>query len=71
MRARQAAVEVASSGMTTASRTTLRDLIVARVEMGLSYEEIAEELGKPTGNAARMAIARALLRLAAELKHHS
>jgi RNA polymerase sigma-70 factor (ECF subfamily) len=48
-----------------------RDLIVARVEMGLSYEEIAEQLGKPTWNAARMAIARALLRLAAELKHPS
>jgi RNA polymerase sigma-70 factor (ECF subfamily) len=46
-----------------------RDLIVARVEVGLTYEEIAEALGKPSWNAARMAIARALLRLAEELKH--
>jgi RNA polymerase sigma factor (sigma-70 family) len=48
-----------------------RDLIVARVEMGLTYEEIAEALGKPSWNAARMAIARALLRLATELKQGS
>jgi RNA polymerase sigma factor (sigma-70 family) len=47
-----------------------RDLIVARVEMGLTYEEIAEALGRPSWNAARMAIARALLRLATELKRH-
>jgi RNA polymerase sigma-70 factor, ECF subfamily len=46
-----------------------RDLIVARVEVGLTYEEIAEALGKPSWNAARMATARALLRLADELKH--
>jgi RNA polymerase sigma-70 factor (ECF subfamily) len=45
-----------------------RDLIVARVEVGLTYEEIAEVLGKPSWNAARMATARALLRLAGELK---
>lgn len=46
-----------------------RDLIVARVELELTYEEMAEALGKPSWNAARMATARALLRLAAELKH--
>jgi RNA polymerase sigma-70 factor (ECF subfamily) len=46
-----------------------RDLIVARLEMGLTYEEMAEALGKPSWNAARMATARALLRLAEELKH--
>lgn len=45
-----------------------RHLIVARVEVGLTYEEIAEALGKPSWNAARMATARALLRLAEELK---
>jgi RNA polymerase sigma-70 factor (ECF subfamily) len=45
-----------------------RDLIVARVEVGLTYEEMAEALGKPSWNAARMATARALLRLAGELK---
>jgi RNA polymerase sigma-70 factor (ECF subfamily) len=45
-----------------------RDLIVARVEVGLTYEEMAEALGKPSWNAARMATARALLRLAEELQ---
>ena len=45
-----------------------RDLIVARVEVGLTYEEIAKALGKPSWNAARMAIARALVHLAEELK---
>jgi RNA polymerase sigma factor (sigma-70 family) len=45
-----------------------RDLIVARVEVGLTYEEMAELLGKPSWNAARMATARALLHLAEELR---
>jgi RNA polymerase sigma-70 factor (ECF subfamily) len=45
-----------------------RDLIVARLELGLTYEEIADALEKPSWNAARMATARALLRLAEELK---
>jgi RNA polymerase sigma-70 factor (ECF subfamily) len=45
-----------------------RDLIVARLELGLTYEEIAGALKKPSWNAARMATARALVRLAEELK---
>jgi RNA polymerase sigma-70 factor (ECF subfamily) len=45
-----------------------RELIVARVEVGLTYEEVAALTGKPSWNAARMATARALLRLADELK---
>ena len=45
-----------------------RELIVARLELGLTYEEMAETLGKPSWNAARMAVARALIRLADELK---
>jgi RNA polymerase sigma-70 factor (ECF subfamily) len=45
-----------------------RDLIVARLELGLTYEEIAGALEKPSWNAARMAAARALMRLAEELK---
>jgi RNA polymerase sigma-70 factor (ECF subfamily) len=44
-----------------------RDLLVGRLELGLSYEELAVVHGKPSGNAARMAAARALLRLAEEL----
>lgn len=46
-----------------------REAIIARVEMGYSYEELAEALGKSTPEAARKAAQRALVRLAAELKH--
>jgi RNA polymerase sigma-70 factor, ECF subfamily len=49
-------------------RESERELIVARLELGLTYEEMAEALGKPSWNAARMAVARALIRLASELK---
>jgi RNA polymerase sigma-70 factor (ECF subfamily) len=41
-----------------------REAIVARVEMGYSYEELAQVLGKPTADAARKAAQRALVRLA-------
>ena len=44
-----------------------REAIVARVEMGLSYEELAAALGKPTADAARQAARRALIRLAEEM----
>lgn len=45
-----------------------RDLLVARIEMGLSYAEIAEVCGKPNANAARSAVVRALGRLHQELR---
>ena len=41
-----------------------REAVIARVEMGCSYREIADALDKPTANAARMAVERALIRLA-------
>lgn len=41
-----------------------REAIVARIEMGLSYPEIMEALGKPSLVAARMAVSRSLARLA-------
>jgi RNA polymerase sigma factor (sigma-70 family) len=44
-----------------------RELIVARVEMGNGYEQIAAAHGKPSADAARMAVARALVRLAEEM----
>jgi RNA polymerase sigma factor (sigma-70 family) len=49
-------------------RTEDREAIVARVEMGCSYQEIAEALGKPTADAARVAVSRALIRLAQEME---
>jgi RNA polymerase sigma-70 factor (ECF subfamily) len=40
-----------------------REVIVGRVEMGYTYEELAEALGKPSADAARKAAKRALVRL--------
>jgi RNA polymerase sigma factor (sigma-70 family) len=45
-----------------------REAIIARVEMGFSFEELAEALGKPTPDAARKTAHRALVRLAEEMK---
>jgi RNA polymerase sigma-70 factor (ECF subfamily) len=46
-----------------------RAAIVARIELHQSYEEISQALGKPTANAARVAVVRALERLVRELDH--
>lgn len=46
-----------------------RDIIIARIEIGLSYPEIAMHLGKPSADAARMAVSRALVRLAEAMGH--
>ncbi len=46
---------------------TERELVIARIEMGLTYSEIAGATGRPSANAARMAVARALVRLAEEM----
>jgi RNA polymerase sigma factor (sigma-70 family) len=40
------------------------ELVVARIELGYSNQEIAERFDKPTANAARMAVERAVVRLA-------
>jgi RNA polymerase sigma-70 factor (ECF subfamily) len=45
-----------------------REAIVGRLELGYSYEELAEALGKPSAEAARKAAQRALLKLAEELR---
>lgn len=45
-----------------------REAIVARLEMGYSYGEIAEMVGKPTPEAARKSTERALVRLAEEMR---
>jgi RNA polymerase sigma-70 factor (ECF subfamily) len=45
-----------------------REAIIARIEMGYSYEELAEALGKPTADAARKTAQRALVRLVEEMK---
>jgi RNA polymerase sigma factor (sigma-70 family) len=45
-----------------------RELIVARLEMGHSYAEVAAICCKPSADAARVAVSRALLRLAEILR---
>ena len=41
-----------------------REAIVLRMEFGFSHQQVAEAIGKPTANAARMTVARALVDLA-------
>ena len=47
-----------------------RQAIVLRLEMGYSYQEIAEAIGSASPNAARMVVARALVRLAGAMERH-
>jgi RNA polymerase sigma-70 factor (ECF subfamily) len=44
-----------------------RDVIILRVELGLSHAEIADAIGKPSVAAAHMAVSRALVRLAKQM----
>lgn len=44
-----------------------RELVLARIEMGMTYEQVARAMNKPTPDAARMAVGRALVRLAREM----
>ena len=45
-----------------------REAVIARVELGESFAEIAAELGKASPDAARMTVNRALLKLAREMR---
>lgn len=44
-----------------------QELVVARLELGYNYAQIAVASGRPSADAARMAVRRALLRLAEEM----
>jgi RNA polymerase sigma factor (sigma-70 family) len=46
-----------------------REAIVGRLELQYTYEELAVVLNKPSADAARMAVTRAVRRLAEELRH--
>jgi RNA polymerase sigma-70 factor (ECF subfamily) len=48
-----------------------REAIIGRIEMGYTYEELAQVLGKPSAEAARKAAQRALVRLAEEMRRAS
>jgi RNA polymerase sigma-70 factor (ECF subfamily) len=45
-----------------------QSLIVGRLELGMSYEQIALATNRPSPDAARVAIRRAMLRLAEEIE---
>ena len=45
-----------------------REAVIARIEMGCSYQEIADLMDKPTADAARMTVSRALVKLAEEMR---
>jgi RNA polymerase sigma-70 factor, ECF subfamily len=48
-----------------------REAIIARVEMGLTWSEVAEALDKNSSESAQMTVKRALVRLAREMSHGS
>jgi RNA polymerase sigma-70 factor (ECF subfamily) len=45
-----------------------REAIIARVELGMSFEEVAAALDKPSADAARKTVSRAVARLAEEMR---
>jgi RNA polymerase sigma-70 factor (ECF subfamily) len=47
-----------------------REAVVVRLEFGMPYDRIAEAMGKPSANAARMVVSRAILRLAEAMNDH-
>ena len=62
----QEAIERYERALATLRRED-RELVVARIELGYTNKEIAELLDRPTPNAARMAVERAIIRLAKEM----
>jgi RNA polymerase sigma-70 factor (ECF subfamily) len=51
-----------------ALRPQERDAVIARIDLGCTYAEVARMLGKPSTNAARMAVERAIVRLIDEMR---
>jgi RNA polymerase sigma-70 factor (ECF subfamily) len=47
-----------------------REAVILRLEFGYGYAEIAAALERPSPDAARMMVARSLLRLAEEMREH-
>jgi RNA polymerase sigma factor (sigma-70 family) len=55
----------------TRLRPSEREAIVARLELQYDYEQLALALGKPTANAARVALKRAVARLLEEMNRNA
>jgi RNA polymerase sigma-70 factor (ECF subfamily) len=49
---------------------TMQEAIILRLEFGFSHREIADAVGSPTPNAARMLVSRAMVRLAKAMNEH-
>ena len=62
-RAREKEVAGLQQAALSRLRPADRALLVARIEMGYDYKQLARLFGKPTPNAARVAVCRALRRL--------
>jgi RNA polymerase sigma factor (sigma-70 family) len=60
----RARYEAALARMSSADRETL----IGRLELGMSYEDLAAALGKPSVNATRVAVSRAVARLARAMR---
>lgn len=63
------ALEAYEAGLAQLSEEQ-REVVVLRLEFGMKFEEIAEATGKPSANAARMVVSRAILRLAEAMDDH-
>ncbi len=63
----QQAVERYEAALARLSDTD-RELIVASVELGYNYEQLAEATGRRSADAARKAARRALIKLAEEME---
>jgi RNA polymerase sigma-70 factor (ECF subfamily) len=59
-RAAVQAYEAALDGLSAEER----EGVILRIELGFSHREVADALGKPSADAARMLVARAMVRLA-------
>ena len=53
----------------TSLRPEEAEAVIGRLEMGYSYAELADVLGKPSADAARAATERAIARLIKEMRH--
>ena len=60
----QDAYELALSQMSEEQQ----EAVVLRIEFGFTYQQVADAIGSPSANAARMMISRALIKLAEEMK---
>ena len=48
-----------------------RQAVVLRVELGLSFQQVAEAMESPSADAARMLVARGLARLSERMVEHT